>query len=171
MNDEIDDDFEFAEDVVVSKSQKKREMHQLLELAEKALVLPDEKLEKMGFDDKVIVAFRDARKLKASGARNRQLKYITKLINRLDTGELEKFVLDMENDKLNEARKFHQLESWRDRIIHDGDKAINDFLNIYPDADRQQLRTLSRQAQKEADTGKTPVAARKLFKFIKSFSG
>ncbi len=43
---------------------------------------------------------------------------------------------------------FHKLETLRDRLIAEGDEAIPTVLELYPDADRQQLRSLVRNAQK-----------------------
>ena len=37
---------------------------------------------------------------------------------------------------------FHKLENLRDRLIDQGDDAIAEVLNLWPDADRQQLRDL-----------------------------
>ena len=167
QDDYDDEDFE----PVVSKSQKKREMHQLLHLTEKALSLSDEKLSNTGLGEKILQAFKEARKMKASGARNRQLKYITKLIKNEDTQVLEDYLRETEEAHLLENKRFHQLEKWRDRLVTEGDAALSDLLLEYPQADRQQLRTLIRQAQKEIAQDKTPSASRKLFKYLRSISG
>lgn len=154
----------------VSKSQKKREMHALLELTEKALLLHLEKLAKTGLNEKTLAAFAEAKKMKASGARNRQLKYITKLISHEDTEILENYLLQAEQSEQAENLRFHKLEKWRDRLVSEGDSVIGDFVLSYPDADRQQLRNLIRQAQKESQQGKPPAASRKLFKYLRSLS-
>lgn len=169
MNDETDlyDDPEEWLDDRPSKSQRKRELQALLELTEKALELSDEKLAATGLNEKALQAFKEVRKMKASGARNRQLKYISKLIRNEDVEVLEKYLEQAEASRLNETRYFHQLEKWRDRLIEEGDQAIGEYLDDSPSADRQQLRALVRQAQKEKSLEKPPVAARKLFKFLR----
>jgi ribosome-associated protein len=165
-----ENDFDDDVESVVSKSQKKREMHELLALTEKALSMNDEKLQQTGLDEKVILAMREARKMKPSGARNRQLKYITKLIKNEDTQVLEDYLHETEEAEQLANRHFHQLEKWRDRLIQEGDSAISDFMQDYPLADRQQLRTLVRQGQKESEQGKAPSASRKLFKYLRSLT-
>jgi ribosome-associated protein len=166
--DNDDDDYLEDENPVVSKSQKKREMHALLKMVEHALQLSDDKLAQTGLDEKILGAFREVRRMKASGARNRQLKYITKLLTHEDSSTLEKFLLEADENREKENQRFHQLEQLRERLIAEGDEAISLVIDHYPEADRQHLRTLIRQAQKELAAQKPPSAARKLFKYLRS---
>ena len=74
-------------------------------------------------------------------------------------------------DKLNhQSQTFRQhfamLEQWRDRLIDEGNSAIEEFLIDYPNADRQKIRNLSRQASRE----KTGSAKTKLFKYLKELA-
>jgi ribosome-associated protein len=174
MNNEYDLDEAdiFAEDFdpVISKSQRKRELQHLLQLTEKALSLSDEKLAKTGINDKALEGMRDARRMKPSGARNRLLKYISKLIRSEDVSIIETYLEEAEQSHINEKHFFHQLEKWRDRLIEEGDSAIGDLLSDYPQADRQQLRTLIRSAQKEKQQEKSPASARKLFKYLRELA-
>ena len=55
----------------------------------------------------------------------------------------------------------------RDRLIAEGDSALESFVELYPDADVQHLRGLVRHAQHEAARNKPPAAARKVFKYIR----
>ena len=59
------------------------------------------------------------------------------------------------------------MENWRDRMIAEGDKAVNDFIGEYHQADRQKLRQVVKNASKEKEQEKTPAHARKLFKYIR----
>ncbi len=49
--------------------------------------------------------------------------------------------------------QLHQAEQWRDRLIAD-DGALTDWMALDPEADAQQLRTLIRQARKDAQAVK-----------------
>jgi ribosome-associated protein len=169
-DDQKREDQEWNDEARKSKSQRKRELQALLELTEKALSLTDEKLAATGIDEKALLAFKEAKKMKASGAKNRQLKYISKLIRNDDIEVLEKYLDEAEQSHLNEKRFFHQLERWRDRLIAEGDNAINECLNEFTALDRQQLRTLVRQAKKELETNKPPVASRKIFKLLREMA-
>ena len=50
------------------------------------------------------------------------------------------------------------------------DNAIDEFVNEHSLADRQKLRNLQRQANREHELKKPPVASRKLFTYIRSLA-
>ncbi len=62
----------------------------------------------------------------------------------LSAGALDK----LKNRHNQQVAFFHKLEHLRDRLIEEGDDAVPDVLNLWPEADRQQLRSLVRNAQK-----------------------
>ncbi|MDF4856438.1 ribosome biogenesis factor YjgA, partial [Vibrio parahaemolyticus] len=65
---------------------------------------------------------------------------------------------------------FHKLEALRDRVVEEGDKAIDDVMEMYPEADRQRLRQLARQAAKERKAGKPAKAYREIFQILKGLN-
>ena len=73
--------------------------------------------------------------------------------------------LDASTRQYNE--RFHGLERWRDRLLGGDDAVLDSFVGDYPEADRQHLRQLIRQAQHEAAQSKPPAASRKIFKYIR----
>ncbi len=73
--------------------------------------------------------------------------------------------LDASTRQYNE--RFHNLERWRDRLVSGTDEVLEKFVGEYPDADRQHLRQLIRQAQHETAQNKPPAATRKIFKYIR----
>lgn len=78
-------------------------------------------------------------------------------------------------DKLNNRHNqqvalFHKLEQIRDRLIDEGDDVIAVVLDLYPQADRQQLRSLIRNAKKEKATNKPPKSARQIFQYLRELS-
>ena len=66
------------------------------------------------------------------------------------------------------GRIIRQQEQWRARLIEDN-QALNEFIDTYPQVDRQQLRNLVRNAQKEmkSEPPKPGASYKKLFQFIK----
>ncbi|MNW19342.1 hypothetical protein D3C71_2192860 [compost metagenome] len=58
----------------------------------------------------------------------------------------------------------------RDRLVEQGDDAIPEVLNLYPDADRQQLRAMIRNAQKEKAANKPPKAYRQIFQYLRELA-
>lgn len=65
--------------------------------------------------------------------------------------------------KTPEAAWNEETLHWRDRIVAGGDTDIQAFLDVYPRADRQEIRTNAREAR-----GKGPVAARALSRLLGS---
>ena len=64
------------------------------------------------------------------------------------------------------TRKFHLVETWRDKLIANPD-AVTEFVAAFPQVDVQQLRTLIRNAKKEQEKNQPPKAFRELFQLIK----
>ncbi len=75
-----------------------------------------------------------------------------------------------ENRHNQQVALFHKLEQIRDRLIDDGDDAIAEVLNLWPDADRQQLRSLIRNAKKEKEGNKPPKSARLIFQYLRELA-
>ncbi len=154
-----------------NKSAQKREQAQIKALVTALLACPEAEWQAMGLNETVQKELRLARGMKASGARNRQIKFIVRLLK--DDG-LEAARQWVEQRDLREAearRRLQELEAWRDRLVEMGDQALGDYLQAHPETDRQQLRQLVRQARKERDTGKPAGAGKKLFRFLRENRG
>ena len=68
-------------------------------------------------------------------------------------------VLDKDRDQSRrETAELHRLESWRERLLEGGDEALAELLDEYPDADRQLLRQLVRNARLEREKQRPPRA-------------
>ena len=65
-----------------------------------------------------------------------------------------------------QVAQMHRAESWRTRLIEGGDDALAAFIDEHPDADRQRLRQLVRNAQEEAKRNKPPRAFRELYREV-----
>ena len=150
-----------------SKSQVKRELLALQELGERLTTLKPDLIARLPLSDALHKALADAPKHKAHIARKRHIQYIGKLMRDQDVDAIVALVdqLDASTRQYNE--RFHALERWRDRLIAEGDSALESFVELYPDADVQHLRGLVRHAQHEVARNKPPAAARKVFKYIR----
>ena len=103
-------------------------------------------------------------------ARRRQIQYIGKLLRSTDVTEI-KYSLDKLNHQSQTFRQhFAKLEQWRDRLINEGNDAIEDFIGHYPEADRQQLRSLQRQTCRDKSLNKHSSANEKLFQYIRQLA-
>ena len=153
-----------------SKSQLKRDSHALQAMGKELVEMPEGKLQKFNLPDALKEAIYEARKLKNREAKRRHLQYIGKLMRISDIDEIQITLDKMDHQSLTYRQHFKQLEVWRERIITQGSKGIEAFLKDYPLAERQQLRNLQRQANREIQLKKAPAASRKIFEYIRSVS-
>lgn len=158
---------EDEEIIWVSRSELKRDMEDLQKLGEELVTLKPSVLAKFPLDDDLRIAITDAQRFEKE-AKRRQLQFIGKLMRNRDPEPIQAALDKLRNKHNQQAIELHKLEKMRDRIVLEGDKAINDLMIQYPEADRQKLRQLARQAKKEQDTNKPPKAFREIFQYIKS---
>ncbi|MCG8425839.1 MAG: DUF615 domain-containing protein [Chromatiales bacterium] len=170
MHEQDEHYLEDGEEEFVSKSELKREMHALQELGERLMSLKAATWEKFNFTSTMMAALEESTRIKSQNARRRHVRRIAKLLRDEDTEQVQQLFERMDNEHLQDVQHFHRLERWRDRLVEEGDSALNELLDEYPNADRQQLRQLIRTAQKEQLQGKPPVAQRKIYKYIKEIS-
>ena len=158
----IEDD----DELVKSKSQIKREMQALRDLGKELVDLPVAVLKKMDLSETVYEAVTLAQGLKREALR-RQLQHIGKLLREEDEDAIRQALTQIAQPKRKEVRAFHEIEHWRDRLISGDDEVINLLVEQFPAAERQQLRTLVRNAHKESELDKPPKSSRLLFKYLK----
>jgi ribosome-associated protein len=153
-------------DDLPSRSQLKRDSQKLRDIGEQLVLMPNAHLDKITLESSLLAAIKEARRLKNSDARRRQIQYIGKLMRNMDLTEIKYSVEKLNHQSQTFRQHFAMLEQWRDRLIEDGNSAIEEFLIAYPNADRQKIRNLSRQAGRK----KTGSAKTKLFKYLKEIS-
>jgi ribosome-associated protein len=149
-----------------SKSQLKREAHALQDLGEQLIALKPAELDSLPLPEDLARAIRDARLMKR-GALKRQRQYIGKLMRDIDPEPIRSAMTQRQQQAVENSRRQHRIEDWRDRLIREGDDALGAALDEFPQADRQQLRQLIRQARKEAEQEKPPKTARTLFRYLR----
>ncbi|MDC8803380.1 ribosome biogenesis factor YjgA [Halomonas pacifica] len=154
-----------------SKTQRKQEMHALQALGEKIIALSEAQRAKLPLSDDMLAAVEETGRIRAREARRRHMQYVGKLMRKEDTEAIQAAFDEFDQEKLRRDHAFHRLERWRDRLIDEGDEAVEAFLADFPDADRQALRQLIRNAQRERAAGKPPASSRKLFKLIRDIAG
>jgi ribosome-associated protein len=162
----MEDEHEY-QDLPPSKSQLKRDAHALQALGVALLDVPEHDWAKLDLPDNLIAALREAKRISSHGARKRQMQLIGKLMRDVDPEPVRQYFEELRLAARQQARQQHELEDWRDRMISDGDSAIDAYMAEHPDADRQHLRQLVRQARKERDADKPPRSSRALFRYIR----
>lgn len=155
------------EELPKSKSALKREMTALQKLGEELVELSSAKLAKVPMPEELEEAVALARRLKNREGKRRQLQYIGKIMRTIDSDAIKQALESFHHESVAFRQQFHKLENWRDRLLTEGDRALDDLLVEMPNLDRQHLRQLIRQANKEASQNKPPAAARKLFQYLR----
>lgn len=165
---ESDDEFQGP-----SRSQNRREALAILKLAETLTTLTDAQLARVPLAENLLDEVRRARAMNQQIARKRQTQFLAKHMRRLEDEEIAaiRLVLDSDRHQSNrETAVLHHLEAWRDRLIAECDSALGELLEEHPEADRQHLRTLIRQARLEAEKQKPPRASRELFRILRELT-
>ena len=131
--------------------------------------LSESQIKKMGLPQELLDALLLLKRMDAGPAIKRQRLFIGKWLRQ---HEEELAVIRAKIEELEQRAKqqnlhFQKLERWRDRLLIDGDEALNEFMLDFPHADRTLLRQHIRNAQKEAEQNKPPKAARAIFQYIK----
>jgi ribosome-associated protein len=160
-----------SETLEVSKSQRKREAHELLDLAKKLISMPETRLKKLPMDQDLRDEVEFARSIRSRGARKRQLMTVGKILRKRDNDELLDAVNNADQKTRQENARFHQIEAWRNRLIEGSDQDLSELLEHSPTANAQTLRQLIRNAKKELQLDKPPSASRKLFKLLREMDG
>jgi ribosome-associated protein len=154
-----------------SKSQLKRDAHDLQQLGTRLLELPASQWQALQLPEDLIAALHEAQRIQAHGAKKRQLQYIGKLMRDVDPQPLQRYFEQAGETARAQSRLHHELERWRDRLIDEGDSAIEAYLTLHPQADRQHLRQLVRQARQDRDRNRPPAASRTLFRYLHNLGG
>jgi len=150
-----------------TKSALKRQMTALQKMGEILVGLPEAQLLKIPLENPLLDAVKTARSLKSHEAKRRQLQYIGKIMRHIDVEPIQ-IALEKIQDKSQKSKaEFHQIERWRDRLITEGDLALEKFLEQYPDADRQHIRQLMRKAQNDVAKQKNTGGETELFRYLR----
>ena len=155
-----------------SKSQAKREALALRDLGSALAELGDAERLRIPLDDTVRAAVDELNRIRANGAKKRQLGFLAKQLRRVDTAPIEEALEELRQTSRAQAHDHHRVESWRDRLLGDGPgetpaDALTAFLDEHRGVDRQTLRQLQQGALAERKASRTPAAARRLFRLLR----
>jgi len=153
-----------------SRSQLRREALDVLKLAHALADMSDAQLAQVPIDDDLRAEVQRARGVTQQIARKRQTQYVAKQMRKLDESELEAIRASLERDRSHartETAALHRVENWRERLIAEGDDALTELMQQFPQCDRQHLRQLARQSKVERDGKRPPHAQRELFRILR----
>ncbi|MDF7671459.1 ribosome biogenesis factor YjgA [Orbaceae bacterium ESL0721] len=160
----LDEDEEI---IYVSKSEIKRDAEALKKVGVELVNLSKNELEKIPLDDDLLYSIELAQKIKKEGYR-RQIQYIGKLLRSRDIDPITQALDKLKNRHNQQSAIYHKLEKLRDELIETGDAET--IMALYPNADRQQLRTLARLAKKERDANRPVKTAKQIYHYLRELS-
>jgi len=163
-----EDDDEIPEYDGPSKSQRKRDAEAMKELGEALAQLPPTELDALPLSETLRDALDLARRITAHGAAARHRARLGKLLRHADVTEIRAALDERALARKLEAREFHRIEAWRDRLIAEGEPALDALAATLPELDLGRLRALIATAQR-GDRGPAAAgAARELFRLLRS---
>ena len=145
-----------------TRTDLKKESDALQKLGEDLLTLRAELLTKLDLPDKLVDGVAEAKRITNFEGKRRQMQFIGKQMRLLSAETIDAIraaIAEQHMPSAKETMVLHQSEQWRDRLIADDD-AVGQWLNLSPDTDSQQLRSLVRQARKDAKPEKPGEALR-----------
>lgn len=154
-----------------SRSARRREALDVLELAKQLVELPPSRVAKLELPDEVRDEIANVRKITSHIARKRQLAHLAKLMRRHDDETFAPARATLANDRAAGARESaatHHLEALRERLLDEGDAVVSELIAAHPGLDRQHVRALIRQARSERTASKPLHAYRELFRTLRS---
>jgi ribosome-associated protein len=158
------------EDDRPSKTQLKKQSHELQALGEALVALPDNRVEGLDISDTLRTAVAEYKRTKSFEGKRRQMQYIGKLMRQGDIEPIREAVVAMQLGRAKDALALHEAERWRNELI-ESDDALTRWAAEHPEGDLQQLRSLIRAARKDASVApeqRSGRAYRELFQYIKS---
>ncbi|MDD1627443.1 MAG: DUF615 domain-containing protein [Methylococcaceae bacterium] len=175
MSEEHDYEYEYDEKgeivyyaVRPNKTQLKKDMAALFALSEEMSELSATQLKYLELPENIHKAVVEVSGMPHKGARKRLLKFITGQLHKIDVEPILEKLARMKNKSAHAVREHHIVERWRDKLIAEGNEALTELFNEQPHADRQQLRQLLRNVQKEAEVAKPPKSSRLLYRYLKN---
>lgn len=159
-------------DLEISKSERKRRHKALQSFVADLAESPDSQINRLGFPNDILEEIREIRKMSKS-ARNRQVGFVSKKMDReldYETINIARQTFDAFKHPTAAANShFHKLEAWRESLIN-GDTALLEQVVEDFGADRQQLRRMIRDANRQREKDQSPIASRQLFQYLRKLS-
>lgn len=148
-----------------SKTQRKKDMHDLQALGAELVRLPRDRLQKIDLPDELREAIEFAHRVTSHEGRRRHMQYLGKLMRQVDADVVRAQLADATGESRAAVALMHTAERWRDQLIAD-DAALTAFIAAHADADVQWLRATIRAARREVAAAQPPRHARELYRWL-----
>ncbi|MCG8565159.1 MAG: DUF615 domain-containing protein [Desulfobacterales bacterium] len=151
-----------------SKTQIKKEVEALQKLGEELMDVPLPKLRRMDLPPDLMTALEDAKTITSNVARRRHRQYIGVLMRDVDPLPIRHALACTDEAGPVESPADLAVGEWMDRLLAGDNGAVEECLTRCPDLDRQRLRQLLRNINKEAGKKKPGKSRRTLSAILKA---
>lgn len=129
----------------ISKTKRKKQMHDLQDFGELLFDLPAATIKKLPLDERTALAVADWKKMKSWEAKRRHVQYMGRLLREGNGEEIREAY-----EALTDPSRLARIERMRDNLVAD-DAAVQAFIADHIDIDVTHLRQLVRNARKERE--------------------
>lgn len=168
---DIDDLSSELDQELKSKTEIKKEMHQLQDFGQKLVEMSKHQRSRLPLSEDLKDAMIVADKIKNKHeALRRHIRHIAKILLETDLDPINQAIDVMANKHQQETAKFIRLENLRDELIEQGNDVVEALLVEFEQMERQKLKQLVRHAAKEKKADKLGKHYRNLFAYLKENS-
>ncbi len=161
---------EMAEELK-SKTEIKKEMHQLQDFAQSLVEMSKHQRSLIPLSDDLKDAMVVADKIRNKHeALRRHIRHIAKILLETDLAPIHQAIDVMANKHQQSTAKFERLENLREQLVEQGNDAVEALLLEFEQMDRQKLKQLVRNAAKEKKAEKLGKHYKNLFIYLKDNS-
>jgi ribosome-associated protein len=159
---------QFSDDEVrPSRTQRKLNDQALQELGQALVAVGEDKLAELHLPERLREAILQARTISKFGALRRQMQYIGRLMREEgDANSIRDQLNAWKGASVQETARLHLIERWRVKLLKD-DRALEELIAEYPQADVQRIRMLIRNTRRESEAQKPPKSFRELFQVLR----
>ena len=148
-----------------SKSQKKREMSQLLSTVKELELLSLKELE-ASTDQVLMQKISELQNIKKGSAKKRQRQHIVKFLSKQGKSFASEDFATLKTSRVTKDQKFREIETLRENLLIHKEKVLDSIKEIYPEIDLKKIKILIDLAQQEDKDGNR-THYRELFKVLR----
>ena len=159
-----EDDFDSLEGRA-SKTEQKKAVQRMAALGEQLANLSKKQVQNLPVEERLVDALLEVQQITSFEARRRQFLRIGKLLRNEDETVILSYLTPQQG-----AKKTAQLQRWVDRMIAQGDPAVDEFAKMHKAAERhpirQHLLRIQRDVNQQVSAEELEASKVKLFNYV-----
>ena len=154
-----------------SKSSRKRDAVALQALGQELTRQSSANLDRLPLDPVLRDAVDAYHRLTKRLAQRRQMRFIGRLMRDADADAITVTLAALKGGSLAQKQRDRWIDQWQVRLIEEGDTALTEVLEAFPEVNRQALRTHVRHAAKEQQSERAQRALRRFLARVADSGG